>query len=291
MIESFILPIVTGVLVMIIGTFSIKYLEKERNQKLLIKQKLPRILGLLSIVIWVLPIIGIVVAVIGLIYSILTLMKAENFGNYKYNRLSIILNLIGLIASSFLTGFVCSQLVLSYRNQTEKPAINILSKDIPTLQICNFSKTSKFLNPMTPNYWSFGKEIELGDTISFEVSYHNSGYRTLRDVRIKLSFIFYSNFVLASASVGELNSSNITAGVSFGWMKNYNGDPFNLRPISSNWAPHNSNEHLSEPFPFHQNGMEIFSFHGLRIGDLQSGSEAYQGTIKITLVVEAGGKG
>ena len=149
--------------------------------------------------------------------------------------------------------------------QTPSPAFNNDWQDYKTLRVSNYTK-----NPNSSTNWATTVYADNGDVISFMIYYHNTvSGTTANDTRVRVSLpTGYGTSITPSATLWASNANPLgdTAYVIS------NGAPQRLEyeSGSTRFYP-NQNSSVSQPLPYGQNGNEIVSAAGLRIGDIAGG--------------------
>ena len=175
---------------------------------------------------------------------------------------------VGLFGVSVVSAFA------AFDYQTQTVAFNDHPSDCETVQIANHTTQEGVHSPC----WSTSiSQIDGGEIINVRIYYHHTGYGTAQDVKFKLN-----------QPSGELNAFTFNGTVSGGGAS-ANGSvsihlasPSTLQFGSVKWYP-NQQQSLSA-LPFGQNGNEIFTSAGLRIGNLapDSGNYFNQGSVVIS---------
>lgn len=166
----------------------------------------------------------------------------------------------GVLACSFVL-FIIFALTA---NHTFAAAFNNDPQDFPTLRAMNFTQ-----HGTTNTQWSTSTTGSPGDVISFAIYYHNASTETANDVRVTLSpqstsaGTNHSFSATVRANNASLVSGNASVSVS-------SVQPMNFVPGSVVWRP-NQTVSGSETLPFGQNGSEIFTSGGLRLGNIGAG--------------------
>lgn len=181
---------------------------------------------------------------------------------------------MSFLAAAGLFGVSVVSAFAAFDYQTQAVAFNDHPSDCETVQIANHTTQEGVHSPC----WSTSiSQVDGGEIINVRIYYHHTGYGTAQDVKFKLN-----------QPSGELNAFTFNGTVSGGGAS-ANGSvsihlasPSTLQFGSVKWYP-NQQQSLSS-LPFGQNGNEIFTSTGLRIGNLapDSGNYFNQGSVVIS---------
>ncbi|MBI5147983.1 MAG: DUF11 domain-containing protein [Parcubacteria group bacterium] len=165
-----------------------------------------------------------------------------------------------------LTGLVGLVLIAPTASaQTPSPTFNNDWQDYKTLRVSNYTK-----NPNSSTNWTTTVYADNGDVISFMIYYHNTvSGSTAGDTRVRVSFpTGYGASITPSATLWAQNANPLgdTAYV----VSNAVSQRLEYEAGSTRFYP-NQNSATSQPLPYGQNGSEIVSANGLRIGDIAGG--------------------
>ncbi len=186
--------------------------------------------------------------------------RVIRFGHFR-------IGIVGIAAAAIaLTGFVGLVLFAPTASaQTPSPAFNNDWQDYKTLRVSNYTK-----NPNSSTNWTTTAYADNGDVISFMIYYHNTvSGTTANDARVRVSLpTGYNTSIAPSATLWALNANPVgdTAYVVS------NGAPQRLEFVSGSTRFYpNQNSAASQPLPYGQDGSEIVSGAGFRIGDIAGG--------------------
>ncbi len=148
--------------------------------------------------------------------------------------------------------------------------------DCETVMIANHTTQEGITNPC----WATSiSQVDAGETINVRIYYHNTGSNAASDVRIKLNQPSGSS--LSHTFNGSVSGSGASASGSVG-VHMSSSQSFTFGSVR--WYP-NQAVGTSTPLPYGQNGSEIFTSGGLRIGNIAGDpnqSFAAQGSVMVS---------
>jgi len=139
------------------------------------------------------------------------------------------------------------------------------SNDFPTIQVSNYTQ-----NPSSTTSWGQSVTANPGDLVAVMVYYHNNGTQAANSTKLKINnaqFVQASQTHSISGSVGASNASTVFGSATVNLTSSQTLEFVSASPL---WYPNNQIQTTS-PFPFGQNGSEVFTTSGLNIGTINTG--------------------
>ncbi|GEM_PF-7050120 len=174
---------------------------------------------------------------------------------FTYKKIKTITRVIGAVFVIFL---------VANTSYAFAATLNNASNDYATLRAMNYTVYGD-----TNQSWSTSASGNAGETISFAVYYHNTSSETANDVRAR--------FTPQSTGTGTNHQFNGTVWASNATSVSGTSNVFisssqsmSYLPGTVTWRP-NQTVSGSQSLPYGQNGTEIFTSAGLRIGDIAPG--------------------
>lgn len=174
--------------------------------------------------------------------------------------------------------------------RADSPRFNFMDGDWELLSGLNTSRSE--------TVWKDPISASDGETIEGLIYYHNGILDSVAEntrVKVALPTSSQNNAVIVTASISADNAQTVTDTVVDGKIVGKSGLIVNLDteaeleyvPGSVKWYPNSkSNPNTAVPLPFGQNGSEIFSANGLKLGNI-NGCWDYAGFVKFALKVKA----
>lgn len=166
--------------------------------------------------------------------------------------------------SEFFISAILALVFIANASYAFAATLNNDSNDHATLRTMNYT-----IYGDTNQNWSTSVSGNAGETISFAVYYHNTSSETATDVRVRFTPQStgtgtnhqFNGTVWASNAIAVSGSSNVFISSS---------QSMNYIPGTVIWRP-NQTVSGSQSFLYGQNGTEIFTSAGLRLGDIAPG--------------------
>lgn len=202
------------------------------------------------------------------------------------------LNKLGKKIASFVAVAALASMAIfpTLGMHADGPRFNFLEGDWELLAGVNTSKSE--------TVWKDPVSASDGETIEGLIYYHNGNVNTVAEntrVTVTLPSSAQNNAVVATAKISADNAQTITDTIVNGKIIGKSGLTINLDqeaeleyiPNSVKWYPNSqSSPNTPVALPFGQNGSELFSANGLRLGDI-NGCWEYAGFVKFALKVKA----
>lgn len=167
-----------------------------------------------------------------------------------------------VLSTALLAAFMLTQAGSVFSSGTA--LFNNDPADRPTLRVQNFT-----VNGSNSTGWSTSTSASQGDVISFAIYYHNTSNEVAHDVRVRLTpqSTGVSTSHTFNATIQALNapvvSGNVSVGISSAQSMAYVPGSVIWRPNQTVWG--------SQTLLSGQNGSELFTSSGLRLGDIGPG--------------------
>ncbi len=176
--------------------------------------------------------------------------------------------------SKFLISAILALVFIANASYAFAANLNNDPKDYATLRAMNYT-----IYGDTNQNWSTSVSGNAGETIGFAVYYHNTSSETATDVRVRFTPQStgtgtnhqFNGTVWASNATAVSGSANVFISSS------QSSQSMNYISGTVTWRP-NQTVSGSQSLPYGQNGTEIFTSSGLRLGDIAPGWSA-QGSV------------
>ncbi len=140
-------------------------------------------------------------------------------------------------------------------------SLNTVPGTPPTVQVANFTD-----NPNSSNTaWFSTVNADAGEVVSVGVLYHNSSSEVANDVRVRLSLP--SGVSVSHAFAGTVTAANANSTSGNATVNLSSSQALSLVSGGIFWRIQGCTA-CTQPFPFGQNGNELFTSEGLRLGNI-----------------------
>lgn len=157
-------------------------------------------------------------------------------------------------------------------------SLNNDSRDLSTISVSNYSR-----NPSCSTCWSSNATAEVGDTIAFQIYYHNTGSDMATNLRTRISTSINGDgrTVNATGNVWADNAGLISGAASVAMLSSQRID--SLTFLNARWYPNQSGSSAS--LPSGQSPSDVMGGTGLNLGSIGPGWST-QGNVVVTYRVE-----